>query len=114
MDPVAVALENGILDKDSVFWVYLLIWGAVNCESAHLGEIRPGGLRGNHFPRHRFCNETLVIWRAATFCLLFGSPVVTADALLNVDPFRTTFFLGCQDSGVTSNTSSDYKVCKDL
>ncbi|KAG9131455.1 hypothetical protein Leryth_015290, partial [Lithospermum erythrorhizon] len=105
---------------------------AVNCESAHLGEIRPGSLRGNH--RHHFCNETLVIWRAATFFRLenlvekgyaqtiigphevavVGSPVVTAHALLNVDPFQTTFLLRCQDSGVTSNTSSDYKVWKDL
>ena len=38
--------------------------GAVTCASLHLGEIRPGALRGNH--RHHTRNETLVIWGAKT------------------------------------------------
>ncbi|KAG9134859.1 hypothetical protein Leryth_001165 [Lithospermum erythrorhizon] len=122
MDPVSVALRNGILG------------GAVTCQSAHLGEIRPGAQRGNH--RHHFCNETFVIWGAATLFRLenpavekgyaqttigrdevavVASPVGTAHALVNVDLDRTTFFLGCQDHGVGSNTSaSDYKIWKDL
>ncbi|GMP26081.1 hypothetical protein CsSME_00002675 [Camellia sinensis var. sinensis] len=36
------------------------MWGAVNCASLHLREIRPGTLRENH--RHYTCNETFVIW----------------------------------------------------
>lgn len=44
-----------------------------------------------------------------------ASPSGTAHALINVDPVRTTFFLGCQDS-ILNNTSSrsDFKVWKDL
>ncbi|CAK9150178.1 unnamed protein product [Ilex paraguariensis] len=40
------------------------IGDVVNCASVHVGEIRPGGVRGNH--RHHTCNETLVIWGAKT------------------------------------------------
>ncbi|PIA37837.1 hypothetical protein AQUCO_03000405v1 [Aquilegia coerulea] len=108
--------------------------GAVSCASAHVGQIRPGGMRGNH--RHYTCNETFIIWGAETkFRLenpkvakgyaevLIGaeevavasSPIGSAHALLNVDPIRTTFFLGCQDSVVTYNTSTtDFNVWKDL
>ncbi|XP_028105610.1 uncharacterized protein LOC114304667 [Camellia sinensis] len=42
----------------------------------HLGEIRPGSLRGNH--RHYTCNETFVIWGAKTIfrvCFQFPSQV---------------------------------------
>lgn len=38
--------------------------GAQSCVSTHVGEIRPGGVRGNH--RHHFCNETFIIWGAKT------------------------------------------------
>lgn len=38
--------------------------GARSCSWVHIGEIRPGGMRGNH--RHRSCNETFVIWGAKT------------------------------------------------
>lgn len=40
----------------------LIAGGAVNCVSTHVGEIRPGAMRGNH--RHHDCNETFVIWGA--------------------------------------------------
>lgn len=43
---------------------FLCAGGATTCASLHLGEIRPGKLRGNH--RHHDCNETFVIWGAAT------------------------------------------------
>lgn len=36
----------------------------MSCVAIHLGEIRPGALRGNH--RHHSCNETFVIWGAKT------------------------------------------------
>ncbi|KAG6696714.1 hypothetical protein I3843_09G157000 [Carya illinoinensis] len=38
--------------------------GAVSCASVHVGEIRPGNVRGNH--RHHTCNETFVMWGAKT------------------------------------------------
>ncbi|XP_028772756.1 uncharacterized protein LOC114729889 isoform X2 [Neltuma alba] len=52
LDPVSLALASGISG------------GAVSCASVHVGEIRPGKIRGNH--RHHNCNETFVIWGAAT------------------------------------------------
>ncbi|CAB4286126.1 unnamed protein product [Prunus armeniaca] len=80
--------------------------GAVSCVSIHLGEIQPGGLRGNH--RHHTCNETFVIWGAETKFRLenhqvdgngyaevtigadevavASSPSGTAHALINIDP----------------------------
>ncbi|KAL1191522.1 hypothetical protein V5N11_002344 [Cardamine amara subsp. amara] len=122
-------LDPIILTRDSQ-----LNGGAASCVSIHVGEIRPGGLRGNH--RHHTCNETFVIWGAKTkFRLenhkvekgfaevLIGedevavavSPSGTAHALVNVDPVRSTFFIGCQDSDMQNNSStSDYKVWKDL
>ncbi|KAL0428374.1 UNVERIFIED_CONTAM: protein ZINC INDUCED FACILITATOR-LIKE 1 [Sesamum latifolium] len=108
--------------------------GAVSCASVHLGEIRPGRLRGNH--RHHTCNETFVIWGAKTVFRLennavkrgysevtigadevavAASPSGTAHALVNIDAIRTTFFLGCQDSVMNNNSSTtDYKIWKDL
>lgn len=44
--------------------VFPFAGGAVSCKSAHVGEIRPGAMRGNH--RHHSCNETFVIWGAKT------------------------------------------------
>ena len=41
---------------------FLLLGGAVSCASVHVGEIRPGGVRGSH--RHHGCNETFIIWGA--------------------------------------------------
>ncbi|ANM65958.1 RmlC-type cupin [Arabidopsis thaliana] len=52
-------LDPVILARDSE-----LKGGAASCVSIHVGEIRPGGLRGNH--RHHTCNETFVIWGAKT------------------------------------------------
>lgn len=43
------------------------------------------------------------------------SPSGTAHALVNVDPVRTTFFLGCQDDRIDYNSStSDFNVWNDL
>ncbi|KAJ1416755.1 hypothetical protein SESBI_17144, partial [Sesbania bispinosa] len=53
-----------LLDPLSLASASALSGGAVTCASIHVGEIRPGRLRGNH--RHHDCNETLVIWGAAT------------------------------------------------
>ncbi|PKI34945.1 uncharacterized protein LOC116195235 [Punica granatum] len=123
VNPVSLALDSGIAG------------GAVSCASVHVGEIRPGGVRANH--RHHTCNETFVIWGAKTkFRLEKGdvvdkayaevvvgadevavaaSPRGTAHALVNVDPIRTTFFLGCQDSIVNySSSGTDFNVWKDL
>lgn len=122
LDPLALALRFGISG------------GAVNCASVHLGEIRPGGVRGNH--RHYTCNETFLIWGAKTLFRLenkavdrgyaevtigadevavAASPHGTAHALVNVDTARSTFFLGCQDSIISySNSTSDFNVWKDL
>ncbi|CAL9246114.1 unnamed protein product [Arabidopsis halleri] len=121
-------LDPAILARDSQ-----LKGGAASCVSIHVGEIRPGGLRGNH--RHHTCNETFVIWGAKTrFRLenhevdkgyaevLIGedevavavSPSGTAHALVNVDPVRSTFFIGCQDYIQNNSSNSDYKVWNDL
>ncbi|KAG2689852.1 hypothetical protein I3760_09G159200 [Carya illinoinensis] len=108
--------------------------GAVSCASVHVGEIRPGNVRGNH--RHHTCNETFVMWGAKTKFRLENravnkgfaevilgadevavatSPSGTAHALVNIDPIRSTFFLGCQDSIVNySNLSTDFNVWKDF
>lgn len=122
IDPVSLALQSGISG------------GARSCSSVHIGEIRPGGIRGNH--RHHSCNETFVIWGAKTMFRLenngvdkgyaevtigagevgvAASPSGTAHALVNIDPSRTTFFLGCQDSILNYNDSTtDFSVWKDL
>ncbi|KAI3862819.1 hypothetical protein MKW98_008659 [Papaver atlanticum] len=122
LDPVSIARAVG------------LPGGAVSCSSVHVGEIRPGGMRGNH--RHYTCNETFVIWGGevkyrlenhmmdegyaevtvgADEVAVATSPSGTAHALVNVDPVRTAFLLGCQDSTVTYNSSSnDFNVWKDL
>ncbi|TKY62792.1 hypothetical protein E2542_SST12651 [Spatholobus suberectus] len=121
-DPIALALASGISG------------GAVTCASLHVGEIRPGKLRGNH--RHHDCNETFLIWGAATRFRLenseedngyaevtlgrdeiavAASPVHKAHALVNIDPIRSIFFIGCQDSIISYNASSnDFNVWKDL
>ncbi|KAE8678949.1 Detected protein of unknown function [Hibiscus syriacus] len=44
-----------------------------------------------------------------------ASPSGTAHALVNVDALRSTFFLGCQDGMVNTNSSNtDFNVWKDL
>ncbi|KAJ0481140.1 hypothetical protein HanIR_Chr13g0639321 [Helianthus annuus] len=53
LDPVSIALDSGISG------------GALTCASIHVGEIKPGGLRGNH--RHYTCNETFLIWGRELF-----------------------------------------------
>ncbi|RRT67802.1 hypothetical protein B296_00017733, partial [Ensete ventricosum] len=108
---------------------------ASKCASVHVGQIQPGGLRGNH--RHHTCNETFIIWGADTkFRLespnvkdkgyaevtirydevaLATSPSGTAHAIINVDRVRSTFLLGCQDILMKNNASTtDYNVWKDL
>ncbi|XAR69509.1 UDP-2-acetamido-2,6-beta-L-arabino-hexul-4-ose reductase [Bertholletia excelsa] len=122
LDPLSLALDAGISG------------GAVICASIHVGEIQPGGVRGNH--RHYACNETFLIWGAKTVFRLENSAVdggyaeatVNADevaiaasphgiahALVNVDSVRSTFFMGCQDSVVTYNSSTtDFNVWKDI
>ncbi|KAM7517983.1 hypothetical protein LguiB_016945 [Lonicera macranthoides] len=122
LDPLSVANNAGISG------------GALTCASLHVGEIRPGSMRGNH--RHHTCNETFLIWGAKTKFRLenkaidkgyaeviigaeevgvIASPSGTAHALLNLDPVRTTFFLGCQDAIISYNHStSDFNVWKDL
>ncbi|KAL3841099.1 hypothetical protein ACJIZ3_025690 [Penstemon smallii] len=122
MDPVSLALDVAIPG------------GAVSCASVHLGEIRPGTIRGNH--RHHTCNETFVIWGAKTVFRLENKAVAkgysevtigadevavaasssgTAHALVNVDAVRSSFFVGCQDSVINYNAStSDFNVWKDL
>ncbi|KAJ1392388.1 RmlC-like cupin domain superfamily [Sesbania bispinosa] len=124
LDPLSLALASGISG------------GAVTCASLHVGEIRPGKFRGNH--RHHDCNETFVIWGAATKFRLensevpdtgyaevtiggdeiavAASPAHTAHALVNIDPIRSTFIIGCQDSIINYNngSSTDFNVWKDL
>ncbi|TVU36558.1 hypothetical protein EJB05_18496 [Eragrostis curvula] len=121
LNPIAAASEAG------------LPGGALVCQLLHVGQIQPGGLRGNH--RHHTCNETFVIWGAKTKFRLenadadkgYGEAMIAADevaivasarstahALINMD-VRPTFFLGCQDTPVNPNSSNtDYKVWKDL
>lgn len=44
-----------------------------------------------------------------------ASPSGKAHALINIDPIRSTFFIGCQDSTINYNSSAtDFKVWKDL
>uniref|UniRef100_A0A1J3H6B3 Cupin type-1 domain-containing protein n=1 Tax=Noccaea caerulescens TaxID=107243 RepID=A0A1J3H6B3_NOCCA len=121
-------LDPVILARDSQ-----LNGGDASCLSIHVGEIRPGGLRGNH--RHHTCNETFVIWGARTKFRLENhtvekgfaevvigedevavavSPSGTAHALVNMDPVRSTFFIGCLDCTKQNSSTSDYKVWKDL
>ncbi|KDP30139.1 hypothetical protein JCGZ_18134 [Jatropha curcas] len=122
-NPVSLAIHSGIRGS------------AVSCDSLHVGEIRPGSVRGNH--RHYTCNETFVIWGAKTLFRLensqisdkgfaqvivgadevavAASPSGTAHALVNVDPIRSTFFIGCQDNMIDYNSSTtDFNVWKDL
>lgn len=122
LDPVAAAQEAGIHG------------GALDCVSVHVGQIQPGGMRGNH--RHNSCNETFLIWGAETkFRLenanvkgkgyaevivgvdeiaIAASPSGTAHALINVDRVRSTFFVGCQDSLMKNRSTTDFNVWKDL
>ncbi|XP_031473849.1 uncharacterized protein LOC116246229 [Nymphaea colorata] len=123
LNPIAAAQRAG------------LSGGAQSCVAAHVGQIRPGGVRGNH--RHHTCNETFIIWGAATTFRLenalatekgyaevtigadevavAASPSGTAHALINVDRARSTYFLGCQDTIISySNSETDFKIWKDL
>ncbi|CAA6654442.1 unnamed protein product [Spirodela intermedia] len=122
LNPVTAARDAGISG------------GAISCASVHVGEIRPGGVRGNH--RHRGCNETFILWGAATKFRLenpsleggyaeatiggdevavAASPSGRAHAIINIDPQRTTFLLGCQDSLIFYNDSSiDFNIWKGL
>ncbi|XP_065853190.1 uncharacterized protein [Euphorbia lathyris] len=123
LNPLTLALDSGIKG------------GAVSCASFHVGQIRPGALRGNH--RHYTCNETFVIWGARTLFRLENSQIVdkgyaeviigadeiavvaspsgTAHVLVNLDPIHATSFIGCQDSLINYNSSStDFNIWKDI
>ncbi|KAL3533312.1 hypothetical protein ACH5RR_006833 [Cinchona calisaya] len=122
INPISLALHAGISG------------GAINCASVHIGEIRAGGVRGNH--RHHSCNETFVIWGAKTLfrvennlvdkgyaevkigadeVAVAASPSGIAHALVNIDYLRSTFFMGCQDNIINYNDStSDFNVWKDV
>ncbi|XP_078438341.1 rmlC-type cupin [Wolffia australiana] len=122
VDPVSAAKAAGLAE------------GARPCASVHVGEIRPGRMRGNH--RHRGCNETFIFWGATTKFRLENprlergyaevsigvdevaiavSPSGIAHAIINIDSLRTTFFLGCLDSLISYNDSTtDFRVWKDL
>ncbi|XP_071727811.1 uncharacterized protein [Rutidosis leptorrhynchoides] len=122
LDPISIAFGSGIKG------------GALICTSIHVGEIKPGGLRGNH--RHHTCNETLLIWGARTMFRLENngnrkgyaqvtlsendvavavSPAGTAHALVNLDSTKSTFIIGCQDKVITyDKSSSDFNVWDDL
>ncbi|CAB4316539.1 unnamed protein product [Prunus armeniaca] len=106
LDPISLALASGISGTPPFSFLFSFLCGAVSCVSIHLGEIQPGGLRGNH--RHHTCNETFVIWGAETKFRLenhqvdgngyaevtigadevavASSPSGTAHALINIDP----------------------------
>ncbi|XLR54305.1 hypothetical protein S83_004977 [Arachis hypogaea] len=47
LDPILLARASGIFCR------------ALTCASVHIGEIRPGRLRGNL--RHHDCNETFIL-----------------------------------------------------
>ncbi|GLJ43873.1 hypothetical protein SUGI_0914560 [Cryptomeria japonica] len=122
LNPVIAAVRAG------------LTGGVKSCKSVHVGEIKPGGIRGNH--RHLICNETFIIWGAKTIfrfedggsekgygevlvgaedVLVANSPQGRAHALANVDHIRSTYFLGCQDAILnSSNPDTEYRVWKDL
>ncbi|KAI3791979.1 hypothetical protein L2E82_05847 [Cichorium intybus] len=122
LDPVSIALDSGIPG------------GATICASIHVGEIKPGGMRGNH--RHHTCNETFLIWGARTMFRLENnalgrgfaqvtlaadevavavSPSGTAHALLNMDSTKSTYIIGCQDCvNHHNNSDTDFKVWGDL
>ncbi|OAY40174.1 uncharacterized protein LOC110622052 isoform X2 [Manihot esculenta] len=73
-DPVSLALGSGLKG------------GALSCASLHVGEIRPGTLRGNH--RHYTCNETFVIWGAKTLFRLENNQIVDkgyAEVIVGAD-----------------------------
>ncbi|KAH9603316.1 hypothetical protein KSS87_013412 [Heliosperma pusillum] len=177
-----VRFSSSYLSKDNRGWLLNPIsaaldahisGGAVSCASVHVGEIRPGGMRGNH--RHYTCNETFIFWgarlkfrmhlispqnavvvtfktlitrlsfgvvvdiliyvsafevvsMALTFGLGYaeviiaedevavaGSPIGTAHAMVNVDPVRTAFLLGCQDGIANYNSSGTaFNIWNDL
>ncbi|CAJ2671894.1 uncharacterized protein LOC123890465 [Trifolium pratense] len=133
--PIAKDNRGWILDPISLALSSTISGGAVTCASLHLGEIGPGKLRGNH--RHHDCNETFVLWGAAIKfrvensevadigyaevtigrdeVVVAASPANTAHALINIDPVRSAYFVGCQDSIINYNASStDFNVWKDL
>ncbi|TYI46423.1 hypothetical protein E1A91_D13G106300v1 [Gossypium mustelinum] len=130
LDPVSLALQFGVRGL-----MLTILGGAVSCSQVHIGEIRRGDIRGNH--RHYSCNETFVIWGAKTKfrlennqmdgrgyaevtigedeVVVAASPSGTAHALVNVDALRNTYFVGCQDGMVKSNSSNtDFNVWKNL
>ncbi|XP_074276735.1 uncharacterized protein LOC141637739 [Silene latifolia] len=139
-----VRFSSSYLSKDKRGWLLNPIsaaldarisGGAVSCASVHVGEIRPGGMRGNH--RHYTCNETFILWGARLKFRLensevvgqgyaeviiaedevavAGSPSGTAHAMVNVDPVRTAFLLGCQDGIANYNSSGTaFNIWNDL
>ncbi|GLT30506.1 hypothetical protein SLA2020_053020 [Shorea laevis] len=123
LNPITLALNIGVKG------------GVVSCASVHLGEIRLGGVRGNH--RHNTCNETFVNWGVKAKFRLENHQIVdqgyakaiidqdevavaastrgTPHVLVNIDPLHSKFFIGCQDITINYNSSSnDFNVWKNL
>lgn len=101
LDPISIALRSGIPG------------GAQICASLHVGEIRPGGLRGNH--RHHTCNESFLIWGAKTKFRLennavdkgYAEVIVGADEVaVAVSPSGTAHALVLRLIGETKNPLS--------
>lgn len=79
-------------------WSFHHSGGAKTCASVHVGEIRPGAIRGNH--RHYTCNETFIIWGArlkfrVCFCFLmeFTSEIMLLVTVI-VQIMRSRCLLG--------------------
>lgn len=92
-------LDTG--DSNFMFSLFHLYeGGAASCVSIHVGEIRPGGLRGNH--RHHTCNETFVIWGAKTRFRV-SLIIHLIDRLLNTSDRKEYLFLLIEVSNASLN-----------
>lgn len=118
LDPISASSRAGISGA------------ATTCRSVHLGQIKPGFMRGNH--RHRLSNETFIVWGANTKfrvedplvpkgyvemlieadeVAVMGGPAGRAHVLVNMDQYYITHFLGCQDALIDAkDPQTDYNV----
>ncbi|MQL76442.1 hypothetical protein Taro_008835 [Colocasia esculenta] len=68
-------------------------------------------LENPHFEENGYAESAIGVDEVA----VAASPSGTAHALINIDPVRTTFFLGCQDDVINySSNTTDFNVWKDL